>query len=95
MSQGNCIVIKTASSSVRTITKRDGTKVQFNEQTAALEVGEDFPKPFKFTLDDNQPPYAAGRYMIDPASLEVGDYDALRVGRRVKLVPYPVAPTGK
>lgn len=91
MSQANCIVIKTAASAVRTITKRDGTKVQFNEQTAALEVGEDFPKPFKFTLDDNQQPYPPGRYMLDPASLEVGDYDALKVGRRVKLLPLPAS----
>lgn len=86
-----CILIKTAASAVRTINRKDGTKMQFNEQVAAIENGEDFPRPFRITLDDNQQPYAPGRYMLDPSCLEVGDFDALRVGRRVKLLPLPAA----
>lgn len=86
-----CIVIKTGAAVLRTIVRKDGTKMQFNEQVAAIECGEDFPRPFRITLEDNQPPYPAGNYMLDPACLEVGDFDALRVGRRVKLLPLPAA----
>lgn len=85
----NAIVIKTAASAVRTITKRDGTKISFTEQTAAIDCGDDFPRPFRFNLDEGQQPYKPGRYYIDPSSFEVGDFDALKIGRRVKLLELP------
>lgn len=85
----NSIIVKTANSAVRTINRKDGTKVQFNEQTAALECGEEFPRPFKFTLDDDQKPYPPGAYYIDPSSFTVNKYDSLEMGRRVKLSPMP------
>lgn len=91
----NVIIVKSANSAVRTITKRDGTKISFNEQTAAIECGEEFPRPFKITLDENQKPYAPGVYYIDPASFNVNKYDGLEFGRRVTLSPMPVPAQGK
>lgn len=85
----NLILIKSANSAVRTINRKDGTKMQFNEQTAAIECGEEFPRPFKITLDDDQKPYAPGAYYIDPACFVVNKYDGLEMGRRVKLLPLP------
>lgn len=81
------IVIKSGTAHARTIKRKDGTLMQFREQKAAIEAGEDFPRPFTLTLDDDQAPYSPGNYNLDPSCLEVGDFDALKVGRRVKLLP--------
>lgn len=85
----SAIIIKSAVSSVRKIERQGKPVLFFNEQIAAIDIGDDFPRPFRITLDDNAPPYAPGRYYVDPACLEVGDFDSLKVGRRVKLLPLP------
>lgn len=87
------IVIKSGTATPRTIKRKDGTLMQFREQRAAIEAGEDFPKPFTINLDEDQAPYAPGNYNLDPACLEVGDFDSLKVGRRVKLLL--IAPPSK
>lgn len=87
----NCIIIKTGTAHPRAIKRKDGTQVIFNEQKAAIECGEDFPRPFTINLGDGQPPYPPGKYLLDVSSLEVGDFDALKVGRRIALVPIPAA----
>lgn len=87
----NCIVIKSGTATPRLIKRKDGTQMIFNEQRAAIELGEDFPLPFTINLQDNQPPYPPGRYLLDPSSLEVGDFDSLRVARRINLIPAPSA----
>lgn len=89
MSYDNAIIIKSANSAVRTVPRKDGTKMQFNEQTAAIESGDEFPRPFKITLDDDQKPYPPGRYYVDPASYVVNKWDGLEFGRRMKLIPLP------
>lgn len=85
----NCIIIKSGTATPRAIKRKDGTQVIFNEQKAAIEKGEDFPVPFTISLGDGQPPYPPGRYLLDVSSLEVGDFDALKVSRRIALVPVP------
>lgn len=87
----NCILIKTGTATPRAIKRKDGTQVIFNEQKAAIEKGEDFPVPFTISLGDGQPPYPPGRYLLDVSSLEVGDFDSLKVSRRIALVPVPTA----
>lgn len=92
MNLGNIahIVIVSDAVHTRTIPARgDRAAIQFREQRAAIERGEDFPKPFNIQLADDQPAYKPGRYLLDMASLEVNEYESLRVGRRVKLVPLP------
>lgn len=93
MSNNSHIVIANGASRVRKIEARNGKPAMFfNEQSAAIvKDGEDFPLPFTITLDDNAQPYAPGKYMVDPACLEVGDFNALKVGRRVKLLPLPAS----
>lgn len=83
----NCIIVKTANSSVRKIRRKDGSEVQFVEQSVAIENGDDFPQPFRITLDDDQKPYQPGAYQVCPSSFRVGQYGDLQVGRRIKLVP--------
>lgn len=88
------IVIKSGTATPRTIKRKDGTAMVFREQRAAIEAGEDFPRPFTINLDDDQSPYPPGNYNLDPACLEVGDFDSLKIGRRVKLLPVGPAPKG-
>ena len=90
----NCIIIKSGTATPRAIKRKDGTQVIFNEQKAAIEKGEDFPVPFTLSLGDGQPPYPPGRYLLDVSSLEVGDFDALKVSRRIALVPVPTQAKG-
>jgi hypothetical protein len=87
----NHITIKSGTASPRIIKRKDGTQMIFKEQRAAIETGEDFPKPFTINLGDDQPPYPPGKYLLDVSSLEVGDFDSLKVGRRIALVPIPAA----
>lgn len=83
------IIIKSGTSVPRAVKRKDGTQVIFNEQRAAIETGEDFPIPFTINLQDGQLPYPPGRYLLDPACLVVGEFDTLRIGRRIELVPLP------
>lgn len=91
MNPRGCIIIKNGNATPRKVTRKDGTAMIFTEQKAAVDVGEDFPIPFTINLQDGQPPFPPGRYMLDPACLQVGDFDALKVGRRIELVPLPAA----
>ncbi len=82
------ILIRTATVTPRTVRRKDGTQMVFREQAAAIQKdGEDFPSPFRLTLDDQQPPYPAGDYVVDASSFTVGEFGDLKVGRRVVLVP--------
>ncbi|XHH28263.1 single-stranded DNA-binding protein [Xanthomonas euroxanthea] len=85
----NSIVIKSSRVLVRRITRKDGSTVVFNEQIAAIDKGDDFPSAFVINLGDDQPPFPEGRYLLDPSSLEVGDFKSLKVGRRIALIPVP------
>jgi hypothetical protein len=88
----NCIVIKTQAATLKKIERNGKPTLFFNEQNAAIETGEDWPKPFKLTLKEGQQPYPPGRYQLDAASLEVGDFDSLKVGRNVVLLPLAAKP---
>lgn len=88
----NTIIVRSINTSVKTIpAKGDRAQMQFTEQTAAIDLGEEFPRPFKLTLDPDQKPYAPGTYFVDPSSFVINKYDALELGRRVKLLPLPPA----
>lgn len=87
------IVIRSATVTPRTIRRKDGTQMVFREQAAAIQKdGEDFPQPFRLTLDQEQAPYPAGNYTVDASSFTTGEFGDLRVGRRVVLVPIAAAP---
>ena len=85
----NCIIIKTQAANLKKVERPGKATLFFNEQSAALEIGEDFPKPFTLTLDDGQKPYPPGRYTIDASALAIGDYGRLTVARSIKLIPLP------
>ncbi|MGH8075954.1 MAG: single-stranded DNA-binding protein [Lysobacter sp.] len=94
MNVQNCIVIKTQAATIKKIERNGKPTLFFNEQSAAIETGDDFPKPFKLTLGEGEQPYAPGRYLLDTSSLDVGDFQSLKVGRNVKLIPLPAAAAG-
>lgn len=91
MNVQNCIVIKTQAATIKKIERNGKPTLFFNEQSAAIETGDDFPKPFKLTLGEGEQPYPPGRYLLCPSSLDVGDFQSLKVGRNVKLIPLPAA----
>lgn len=95
MNPQSCIVIKTGVATPRLIKRKDGTQVIFNEQRAAIEKGEDFPRPFTINLQDGQSAFPPGRYLLDVSCLDVGDFDALRISRRIELIPIPDEPAKK
>lgn len=81
------IIVKSDAVNTRTIPARgDRASINFREQKAAIEVGEDFPLPFNIQLDDDQRPYPPGVYQICLSSVEVNQYGGLVMRRRVKLV---------
>jgi hypothetical protein len=91
MNPRGVIIIKSGNSVPRAVRRKDGTQVIFNEQKAAIDAGDDFPTPFTINLQDGQQAFAPGRYLLDPACLQVGDFDSLRIGRRIELIPLPAA----
>lgn len=89
MNPQSCIVVKSGNAVPRLVKRKDGTQVIFNEQRAAIEKGEDFPRPFTINLQDGQPPFPPGRYLLDASCLDVGDFDSLKIARRVELIRLP------
>lgn len=86
------IIVKSDAVATRTIPARgDRKEINFREQKAAIESGEDFPQPFNVQLDDDQRPYPPGHYQIDLGSIEVNEYGGLKFGRRVRLIPVDLA----
>lgn len=82
------IIVKSDAVHTRVIPARgDRASINFREQKAAIETGEDFPQPFNIQLDDDQRPYPPGTYQLCLSSLEVNQYQGLVMRRRVKLVP--------
>ncbi len=58
----NCIVIKMQAATLKKIERNGKPTLFFNEQLAAIEMGEDFLRPFKLTLKEGQQLYAFGCY---------------------------------
>jgi hypothetical protein len=82
------IIIARGEAKPRIIKRKDGTQVVFNEQSAAIVKGEDFPQPFTLNLGDERKPFPPGRYLLCASSLNVGDFNALKIGRNVDLIPF-------
>jgi len=62
--------------------------MEFNEQTAAIiDSNGGFPKPFKISLQAGEHPYRPGMYTFDQSSFVTDEYERLKIGRDVKLVP--------
>lgn len=75
------------------LSKRTGQNYSMREQEAwAFLIGQQdgrqqpFPTRIILTLDDNQIPFSVGSYNLDPASIFVGQFYRLSLGK-LKLVP--------
>lgn len=79
--------VSAKSSKPYSIRQQEGWALTYNSQTSQPNP---HPQKIVFTLDDNQPPYPVGLYMLDPSSLYVGKFDSLMIGR-VKLIARPAA----
>lgn len=88
-----------------TVETRSGTKNgrdwSMRQQTAyAHTVNRNgtvnaYPEKMIITLNNDQQPYQAGTYTLDPSSLYVGDFNSLRLGtpvlKRLEAKPAAVA----
>ncbi|CEF24798.1 single-stranded DNA-binding protein [Xanthomonas citri] len=82
------VQIMSSAVAVRSFPARDGKPAtHFREQTAAVLREGDFPLPFTIGLDEDQPPYTEGFYLIDPRSCQNNKYGGLEFGRRIRLIP--------
>jgi hypothetical protein len=97
MSNLPAILVRSANATIRDIPARNGkAAMKFVEQSVAVDKGDDFPQPYKITLDEGQQPYPPGRYYVCPSSFKPNAYGGMELGRRVVLVPLPAgAPAGK
>ncbi len=74
------------------ISKRTGQPYLMREQEAwGFICGGDgrvppYPTRISLQLEDNQPPFPAGNYILDPSSIYVGQYSKLSLGR-IRLAP--------
>ena len=66
--------------------ERKGEEYHIRNQEAYVHNGHAFPERFTISLGQDRPAYAPGMYYIDPACIEVGDYDALRFARSLQLM---------
>jgi hypothetical protein len=72
----------------KTGTSSKGNPYRIREQTAYAHIpGNRYPVKITVPLEDNQPAYFEGEYVVDDASFFVGRFDALTLGRLV-LVPF-------
>lgn len=56
-------------------------------QVAYAHLGGKFPVETSVSLEDGQPAYAAGKYLVHQSSFRVGQYDRLEFDRKLILVP--------
>lgn len=66
--------------------ERKGEEYHIRNQEAYVHNGHAFPERFTISLGPERPAYLPGMYYVDPACIEVGDYDALRFGRSLQLM---------
>ncbi len=71
----------------------DRAAMEFKEQRAAiLDPDGGFPKPFRISLEAGAHPYRPGVYTLDPSSFTTDEYERLKLGRTLKLLPLNEAP---
>ena len=78
------------------VSPKTGKPYNMREQSAYLhQPSKKYPTAFKITLEDNQHPYAVGKYELDDSSFFIGKYDDLQVRPVLKYtttsVPAPVS----
>lgn len=66
----------------RTIPGKDGKPSRtIYEQTAYAYLGGKFPVQMKLSLEEGQPPYAAGEYTVHSSSYVVNNFGGLELKR--------------
>ncbi len=68
--------------------QKDGRQFVIRNQTGWLHVdgSQDYPERVKVRIDDGQPPYAPGMYLIADESYYINRFGSLQLGA-LRLVP--------
>lgn len=69
------------------ISQKNGKPFRMLSQIGYAHVGGKFPKEFKIRLQDGQPYWPAGKYLLGMNSLVVGMRGDLEIGREMFLIP--------
>lgn len=56
-------------------------------QVGFAHTGDKFPLQCKVKIQEEQPPYTAGKYRLSVKSLTVGKYGDIEIGREMILLP--------
>lgn len=80
------VQVKSAEVSEKSGTGKNGRPYTIREQTVWIDLGEAYPEKMTVRLEDRDPPYSPGEYVITDECLYLDKYNSLSVGR-VKLVP--------
>jgi len=73
------------------ISQKNGKPFTIRKQEGWVTLpGEKRQRPFVIQLDDDQPPYAPGDYLLDPSTYFINRFGALSLGR-IKLVKQSAA----
>lgn len=70
------------------VSTKTGKPWKMITQIGYAHVGGKFPKEMKIKIQDGQPAWKAGKYVLAMNSLEVSPYGDLEVGREMLLLPY-------
>jgi len=88
------VIVKSAAISERSGKKKGSGEGWSSRQQVAWifyhtrEEGEDpFPTKLVLRLGENQRPYPVGDYLLAPYALCRGDFDSVRVGWEIDLIP--------
>ena len=83
------IKIEVKSDHVETKTVRrkiDGKEYHICEQGGWIDLGKAYPQEVRIPIEEKQPPYPAGRYVMDPTCVYVDRFGKLMIGR-LRLLP--------
>ncbi|MBN7134760.1 hypothetical protein A7A76_08510 [Lysobacter enzymogenes] len=64
---------------------RKGETYHIRNQEGYVHNGHAFPERFQIALGE-RPAYPVGMYYLDPATVQVGDYDKIEIGRSLLLL---------
>lgn len=67
--------------------KGDRAEMKLYSQVAFAHLGGRFPVEFSLSLQEGQPYYTEGRYVLHSSSFKVGQYGRLEFERNMILVP--------
>jgi hypothetical protein len=75
------------------VSSKTGRAYHMRRQTIYLHQGETYPEKYELSLEERQPAYEPGRYLLAAGSFVRDRTSNLSFGRNIKLLPFAEAVT--